>query len=154
LLTLKPEMVLVSIGEDRLQQPLPSDLLALAPTALPAPAKLEMELHDLSEEDRQLFMQDLGLTAFRREAILRAVFDAMGLHVFFTTGYDECRSWGVPKGADAVVGASQIHTDLGRGFIRAEVLAYADFQKIYADFKGRVGEHMKEARTLGLLREE
>jgi ribosome-binding ATPase YchF (GTP1/OBG family) len=154
LLTLKPELVLVNLGDDRLNQPPPADLLALAPNALQAPARLELELQDLSPEDRQAFVQDLGLKEFARDGVLRAVFAAMGQIVFFTVGYDECRAWPMPAGGDAVVGAGQIHTDLARGFIRAEVLAYADFLKVYGEFSGRVGESMKEARTQGLLREE
>jgi ribosome-binding ATPase YchF (GTP1/OBG family) len=154
LLTLKPELVLVNLGDDRLNQPLPADLLGLAPTALQAPARLELELHDLSPEDRQAFMQDMGLKEFARDGVLRAVFAAMGQIVFFTVGCDECRAWPMPAGGDAVVGAGQIHTDLARGFIRAEVLACADFFKVYGEFPGRVGESMKEARTQGLLREE
>jgi ribosome-binding ATPase YchF (GTP1/OBG family) len=154
LLTLKPEQVLVNIGDDKINQPLPADLLALAPGAVQAPARLELELEDLSPEDRQAFMADLGLTGFVRAEVLRSVFGAMGLIVFFTVGYDECRAWPMPKGADAVVGAGQIHTDLARGFIRAEVLAYDDFVRIYGSFSGRVGESMKEARTQGVLREE
>src|SRR6185437_13357544 len=66
LLTLKPELVLVNLGDDRLNQPLPADLLELAPNPLQAPAKLEMELHDLPEEDRQMFINDLGLKGFVR----------------------------------------------------------------------------------------
>jgi ribosome-binding ATPase YchF (GTP1/OBG family) len=154
LLTLKPELVLANIGDDRLSQPLPADLLALAPTAIQAPARLELELQDLSPEDRQAFVQDLGLKEFVRDAALRTIFTAMGQIVFFTVGYDECRAWPMPAGGDAVVGAGQIHTDLARGFIRAEVLAYADFLSVYGSFQGRVGESMKEARTQGLLREE
>jgi ribosome-binding ATPase YchF (GTP1/OBG family) len=154
LLTLKPEFVLVNIGDDKVNQPPPSDLLPLSPGAVMAPVKLEMELHDLPEEDRKTFMDDLGLTRFLVDDVLRAVFAAMGQIVFLTAGYDECRAWSMPAGGDAVVGAGQIHTDLARGFIRAEVLAWADFVKVYGDFKTRVGEHMKEARTLGLLREE
>jgi ribosome-binding ATPase YchF (GTP1/OBG family) len=146
--------VLVNIAEDRLNQPLPADLLELAPGALQAPVKLEMELQDLPEDDRQMFMNDLGLQGFVRDETLRAVFAAMGQIVFFTVGYDECRAWGMPRGGDAVIGAGQIHTDLARGFIRAEVLAYADFLRLYADYQGRVGENMKEARTQGVLREE
>jgi ribosome-binding ATPase len=145
LLTLKPELVLVNVGDDKVNQPLPADLLALAPNALAAPAKLEMELHDLSEDDRQLFMQDLGLKGFVRDETLRAIFYAMGQIVFFTVGEDECRAWPMPKGGDAVEGASQIHTDLARGFVRAEVVGYADFQ--------RVGS-MKEAKTHGVYRLE
>ena len=145
LLTLKPEQVLVNLGEDRLNQPLPADLLAMAPNALQAPAKLEMELHDLSEDDRQMFMSDLGLKGFVRDEVLRSIFAAMGQIVFFTVGEDECRAWSMPAGADAVVGAGQIHTDLARGFVRAEVVSYDDFQ--------RVGS-MKEAKTHGVYRLE
>src|SRR5581483_3102136 len=145
LLTLKPELVLVNMGDNRLNQPLPADLLALAPTALAAPAKLELELQELPEEDRQVFMQDLGLKSFVREDVLRAIFAAMGQMVFFTVGEDECRAWPIPQGADAVTGAAQIHTDLARGFVRAEVVSYADFQ--------RVGS-MKEAKSQGVYRLE
>ncbi|HEY7310498.1 MAG TPA: DUF933 domain-containing protein [Gemmataceae bacterium] len=145
LLTLKPEQVFVNLGDDRLNQPLPAELLELAPSALQAPARLEMELHDLPEDDRQMFMSDLGLKGFARDEVLRAVFAGMGQIVFFTVGEDECRAWGMPKGADAVIGASQIHTDLARGFVRAEVVGYDDFQ--------RVGS-MKEAKTHGVYRLE
>jgi ribosome-binding ATPase YchF (GTP1/OBG family) len=145
LLTLKPEQVFVNLGDDRINQPLPAELLALEPNSLTAPAKLELELHDLPEEDRQMFMTDLGLTGFVRDEILRKVFAAMGQIVFFTVGEDECRAWSMPAGADAVVGASQIHTDLARGFVRAEVVGYEDFQ--------RVGS-MKEAKTHGVYRLE
>jgi ribosome-binding ATPase YchF (GTP1/OBG family) len=145
LLTMKPELALLNIGDDRLSQPVPPGLLAVAPTALQAPAKLEMELHDLGDEDRQLFMQDLGLKGFVRDDVLRAIFAAMRQQVFFTVGEDECRAWPVPKGADAVTGAAQIHTDLAHGFVRAEVVSYADFQ--------RVGS-MKEAKQHGVYRLE
>jgi ribosome-binding ATPase YchF (GTP1/OBG family) len=145
LLTLKPEGVLVNIGDDRIGKPLPADLLALAPGALAAPAKLEMELADLSEEDRQAFMQDLGVTGFSRDATLRSIFAGMGRMVFFTAGHDECRSWGLPVGADAVEAAGQIHTDLAKNFVRARVVSYEDFH--------RVGS-LKEAKTQGVLREE
>jgi ribosome-binding ATPase YchF (GTP1/OBG family) len=154
LLTLKPEFVLVNIGDDKVNQPAPADLLQLAPGAVQAPAKLELELGDLSEEDRQLFMQDLGLQGSLRDEVLRSVFAAMGQIVFLTAGYDECRSWAMPGGADAVVGAGQIHTDLARNFVRAEVLAYDDFLKVYGQSQGRVGEKMSEARAAGLLRLE
>jgi ribosome-binding ATPase len=145
LLTLKPELVFVNVGDDKLNQPLPADLLALAPNAIAAPPKLEMELLDLSDEDRQLFMQDLGLKVFVRDGVIRQIFEAMGQIVFFTVGEDECRAWPMPKGGDATVGAGQIHTDLARGFVRAEVVTYDDFK--------RVGS-MKEAKTHGVYRLE
>jgi ribosome-binding ATPase len=145
LLTLKPEVVLLNIGDDRLNQPIPEDLTKLASTVLLAPAKLEMELLELPEADRQVFMQDLGVQGFSKEDVLRKVFAGMGMMVFFTVGEDECRAWAIPKGADAVEGASQIHTDLARGFVRAEVVGYPDFQRV---------KSMKEAKAQGVYRLE
>src|ERR1019366_2155905 len=92
LLTLKPELVFVNIGDDGIGKPLPAELLKVAPTAIQAPAKLEMELSELSEEDRQAFMQDMNLTGFSRDETLRKIFAGMGQIVFFTVGEDECRS--------------------------------------------------------------
>jgi ribosome-binding ATPase YchF (GTP1/OBG family) len=145
LLTLKPELVLVNIGDDRIGQPLPAELLQLAPTALQAPAKLERELDELSEEDRQAFMKDLNVAGFSRPEALRAIFTAMNHIVFFTVGEDECRAWPIPKGSNAVEGAGEIHTDLSRGFVRAEVVTYADFKKVGS---------MKEAKSHGVYRLE
>jgi ribosome-binding ATPase YchF (GTP1/OBG family) len=145
LLTLKPELVLLNLGDDKLGQALPPALAALTPNALQAPAKLELELQDLPEDDRKLFMADLGLTGFTIDEALRAVFYAMGRIVFFTVGEDECRAWPLDRGADAVEGAAQIHTDLARGFVRAEVVSYEDFRKVGS---------MKEAKTHGVYRLE
>jgi ribosome-binding ATPase YchF (GTP1/OBG family) len=145
LLTLKPELVLANISDGRIGQPLPADLLALAPNALQAPAKLELELAELSEEERQLFMQDMGLTGFSRDQALRDIYYAMGQIVFFTVGADECRAWSLMRGEDAVAGAGQIHTDLAKRFVRAEVVAYDDFKKVGS---------MKEAKNHGVYRLE
>jgi ribosome-binding ATPase YchF (GTP1/OBG family) len=146
LLTLKPELVLVNLGDDRVGQPLPADLLALAPSAVAAPVKLEMDLLELPEEDRKTFMADMGLKDFSSDAILRAIFTAMEQIVFFTVGEDECRAWPMPKGGDAVIGAGQIHTDLANRFVRAEVVGYDDFV--------RVGSAMKHAKEHGVYRLE
>jgi ribosome-binding ATPase len=145
LLTLKPELVLVNVGDDSLGKPLPDDLLKLAPNAIAAPAKLELELEELPEEDRQVFMQDLGLTGFARDDMLRTIYSAMGQIVFFTVSDEECRAWALPRGADAVEGAAQVHTDLARGFVRAEVVSWADFR--------RAGS-WKEAKHQGVYRLE
>src|SRR5207244_2630853 len=91
LLTLKPELAFVNLGDDRIGKPLQPELLQLAPTAIGAPAKLELELEDLGEEDRKTFMQDLGLAGFARADVLRTLFSAMGQIVFLTVGEDECR---------------------------------------------------------------
>src|SRR5438132_663611 len=145
LLTLKPEFVLVNISDERINKPLPADLLALAPTAMQAPVKLELELADLSEADCKAFMADLGLPGFARDQVIRTLYAAMGRIVFFTVGEDECRAWSLNRGDDAVEGAAQVHTDLARGFVRAEVVRYEDFK--------RVGS-MKEAKTHGVYRLE
>jgi ribosome-binding ATPase YchF (GTP1/OBG family) len=158
LLTLKPELVLVNIGDDQIGHPLPADLLALAASALQAPVKFELELEELPEDERQVFIKDFltdrGVPGLVRDDTIRAIFSDMDQQVFFTVGYDECRSWGIPKGADAVTAAAQVHTDLAKNFVRAEVLPYEDFRKVYGNFKGRVGEKMSEARQVGLLRLE
>jgi GTP-binding protein YchF len=145
LLTLKPELILVNIGDDRIGKPVPEELLKVAPGAIQAPAKLELELGDLSEEDRQAFMQDLNLTGFSKDETLHKIFYGMNQIVFFTVGEDECRAWAIPKGATAQQGAGQIHTDLERGFVRAEVVSYEDFKKHGS---------MKEAKHHGVYRLE
>jgi ribosome-binding ATPase YchF (GTP1/OBG family) len=145
LLTLKPEAVLVNIGDTRIGKPLPADLLALAPGALQAPAKLELELRELPDEDRQAFMQDLGLSGFSAGPTLRAVYYGMGMIVFLTCGEDECRAWNLRKGADAVEAAAQVHTDLAAKFNRARVVSFEDFRRIGS---------MKDVKEQGLLRLE
>jgi ribosome-binding ATPase len=145
LLTLKPELIFVNIGEDRIGKPLPEELLKVAPGAIQAPAKLELELGELSDEDRNAFMQDLNLSGFSRDDTVRNVFHGMNQIVFFTVGEDECRAWAIPKGATSQQGAGQIHTDLERGFVRAEVVSYEDFKKHGS---------MKEAKQHGVYRLE
>src|SRR5438132_14273216 len=145
LLTLKPEVALVNIGDAAIGQPLATELLQLAPKALAAPAKLEVELEELAPEDRQVFMSDLGLTGSSRGQVLRNIYYAMNQIVFFTIGEDECRAWSLGQGESAVEGAGKIHTDIADRFVRAEVVAYDDFH--------RVGS-MKEAKTHGVYRLE
>jgi ribosome-binding ATPase YchF (GTP1/OBG family) len=145
LLTLKLELVLVNIGDNRIGQPLPAELLQLAATAIQAPAKLELELDELGPEDRLAFMKDLGLTASSRDQVLRTIYEAMGQIVFFTIGEDECRAWSLTKGDSALTGAGKIHTDFAQRFVRAEVVGFDDFR--------RVGS-LKEAKTHGVYRLE
>jgi ribosome-binding ATPase YchF (GTP1/OBG family) len=144
LLTLKPELALVNIGDSGIGRPLPT-VLQLSPNAMSAPAKLELELEELSPEDKHVFMQDLGLTGSSRDQVLHRIYYGMNQIVFFTIGEDECRSWNLGKGESAVEGAGKIHTDLATRFVRAEVVSYDDFH--------RVGS-MKEAKTHGVYRLE
>jgi ribosome-binding ATPase YchF (GTP1/OBG family) len=145
LLTLKPEIVLVNQGDATVNQPLPAELLALAPNALAAPARLEVELEELPPDDRAAFAADLGVTGSSRDATLQGIFAAMNRIVFFTVGEDECRAWPLQRGADAVEGAGSIHTDFAKRFVRAEVVGYDDFIKVGS---------MKEAKAHGVYRLE
>jgi ribosome-binding ATPase YchF (GTP1/OBG family) len=146
LLTLKPEVVFVNRGDSGFNDPLPADLLALAPAATQAPVKLEMELAQLGEEDRTAFMADLGLTKFHRHDVIRGIFYGVGREAFFTVGEDECRTWSIPKGCEAVEAAGCIHKDLSEKFVRANVIGFDDFVAC--------GYSEKEAKTRGLNRTE
>ena len=145
MLTLKPELALVNATESEIGKPLSPALLALAPGAVQAVPKLELELEELPESDRLAFVAELGLGDSSRAAVLRTLYYAMGEIVFFTVGEDECRAWSLTRGENAVAGAGKIHTDLAKRFVRAEVVAYDDFR--------RVGS-MKEAKTHGVYRLE
>jgi ribosome-binding ATPase YchF (GTP1/OBG family) len=146
-LTLKQELVLVNRGDaDALKSKVPDELLALASGAFQAAPKLELELEELPEADRAAFMADLGLKASDRGDIIRRIFYGTGRIVFFTVGEDECRSWPLLRGASAVEGAGQIHTDLAKNFVRAEVVGYDDFKTC--------GYQMKEAKAKGVHRLE
>jgi ribosome-binding ATPase len=146
LLTLKPELVFVNRGDSGFNDPLPADLLALAPAATQAPVKLETELLALSDDDRASFMADMGVTAFRRAETVRALFYGVGREAFFTVGHDECRTWSIPRGCTAVEAAGCIHRDLSEKFVRANVIGFADFVAC--------GYSEKEAKAKGLQRTE
>jgi ribosome-binding ATPase YchF (GTP1/OBG family) len=145
LLTLKPELALINIGDASIGQSLPSELIQISHNALAVPAKLEMELEELNPDDRQAFMKDLGLTGSSRDQALRNIYYGMNQIVFFTIGEDECRAWTLGRGENAVEGAGKIHTDLANRFVRAEVVSYEDFHRLGS---------MKEAKTHGVYRLE
>src|SRR5947199_10286575 len=104
-----------------------------------------MEIEQLSDEDRGMFMQSLTITGFSRAEVLRQIFAGMNQNVFFTVGEDECRAWPIPKGANAQEGAGEIHTDLAKGFVRVEVVTFDDFKKHGS---------MKDAKHYGVYRLE
>lgn len=142
LLTDKPQVVLVNTVQG---QSVPPAVLALVPEALAIDAKLELELSQLDAEERATFMEDLGIQEFGRDRIIRQAYDAVGIITFFTAGEPEVRGWNLERGGSAVDAAGKIHTDLAKGFIRAEVTAFDDL--------ARLG-NMKEVKAKNLLRLE
>jgi hypothetical protein len=87
-------------------------------------AKIELEIGQLEPADAAAFLADLGLKESGLDRVIRASYDLLGYISFFTVGDDECRAWSIPRGTPAQAAAGEIHTDLSRGFIRAEVVAY------------------------------
>ncbi|HEY5638558.1 MAG TPA: DUF933 domain-containing protein, partial [Dehalococcoidia bacterium] len=106
---------------------------------------LEAEFAVMSPEDAAQFMQDFGFTESGLSRIIHRTFDLLGLSTFFTAGEKETRAWTVPDGATALQAAGRIHTDIERGFIRAEVIAWDKLLEL--------GSH-NEARKAGQLRQE
>ena len=91
-------------------------------------AKMESELAELSDEDKELFLQDLGINESGLDKLIYATYDLLGLATYFTAGSDECRAWTFKKGMKAPECAGIIHSDFERGFIRAEVMSYDDLE--------------------------
>ena len=83
----------------------------------------------MAPEDRPAFMAEFGIDAPASERVVHAIYQAVGLRSFFTVGEDEVRAWTVRAGDDAVTAASKIHSDLAKGFVRAEVTAYDEIVK-------------------------
>jgi len=108
-------------------------------------ARIEMEIGQLDPEVAAVFRADLGLTEASLDRVIRLSYRLLGLISFFTAGPDETRAWTIPDGATAVDAAGAIHTDLARGFIRAEVVTYEDLIGLGS---------MAEARKQGKLRSE
>lgn len=89
-------------------------------------AKLEEELSELDDEEKAMFLSDLGVESSGLDKLVAASYDLLGLISFLTAGEDECRAWTIKKGTKAPQAAGKIHTDFERGFIRAEVVNYQD----------------------------
>jgi GTP-binding protein YchF len=87
-------------------------------------AKIELEIAQLEPADAAAFLSDLGLKESGLDRVIRASYDLLGYISFFTVGEDECRAWSIPRGYSAQLAAGEIHSDIARGFIRAEVVAY------------------------------
>jgi ribosome-binding ATPase YchF (GTP1/OBG family) len=90
-------------------------------------AALEAQIADLSDEDKRVFLADMGLTEPGLNRLIRSAYELLGLQTYFTAGPKEVRAWTLHKGDTAPKAAGVIHTDFEHGFIRAEVIAYDDY---------------------------
>jgi len=150
LLTAKPVMYVANVDENGFTgNPLLAALEQHAPAegaqVVPVCAAIEAEIAQLDEAERSEFLAELGLSEPGLSRVIRAAYRLLGLQTFFTAGPKEVRAWTVRTGATAPQAAGVIHTDFERGFIRAEVIAFAD----YLAGKGEAG-----ARDAGKLRLE
>lgn len=109
-------------------------------------AKLEMEVAQMAPEEEREFLEAMGLREAARDRLIRAAYSALGLISFFTVGEDEVRAWTIKRGSNAVAAAGAIHSDLARGFIRAELIAWEEFEA--------VGGCWDDARAAGKMRLE
>jgi len=150
LITAKPAMFVGNVSEDGFENnPLLDKLKAYA-DAQGAPvvaicAKIEAEMSEMEDEDRDMFLQELGLEEPGLNRLIRAGFKLLGLQTYFTAGVKEVRAWTVRVGATAPQAAGVIHGDFERGFIRAQTIAFDDF----IAFKGEQG-----AKDAGKMRAE
>jgi len=151
-LTLMPQLVVVNVDErdvgspDAILGPLRAAAAAHRGTAIvPVCAKIEAEIAELSGEEAAAFRSELGITEPALERVIRATYELLGLCSFFTAGEDEVRAWTIPQSSPAQQAAGAIHSDLERGFIRAEVVRWDDLLKAGSE---------ANARKQGILRTE
>jgi len=130
LLTMKPTMYVANVGERgsaQLLQRVQDYAGKEGAPVVPVSAALEAQIADMSDEDKKLFLDDLGMDEPGLNRVIRAAYGLLGLQTYFTAGPKEVRAWTVRAGATAPQAAGVIHTDFERGFIRAEVASYDDF---------------------------
>jgi ribosome-binding ATPase len=150
LITAKPAMFVANVAEDGFENNPHLDRLREVAARQHAPvvvisAKTEAELADMSEEDRQMFLAEMGQTESGLARLIRAAFELLGLQTYFTAGPKEVRAWTIHVGDTAPQAAGVIHTDFERGFIRAQTIAFADYIACH-------GEH--GAKEAGKMRSE
>ena len=151
LLTLKPTLYVANVAEEELSAEnvyvkKVRDLAAReGAQVVVICAKVESEIAELDADEAQEFLADLGLESSGLDRLIHAAFDLLGLMTFLTAGADECRAWTIAKGTPAVKAAGKIHSDIERGFIRAEIVNYDDLIKLGS---------INAAREKGLVRLE
>ena len=151
LLTLKPTLYIANVAEDEIteENSYVKKVRELAAQegaqVVVICAKVESEIAELDADEAKEFLADLGLENSGLDRLIHAAFDLLGLMTFLTAGPDECRAWTIKKGTAAVKAAGKIHSDIERGFIRAEIVNYNDLIKLGS---------ITAARDKGLVRLE
>lgn len=150
-LTLKPELIVLNLDDTQTGdvpelKELEKEMSQKGLKSVKVYGATEMELEQLDPEDRAEFMKDLSITEPGRDRLIHEAYKLLGLISFFTSGTDEVRAWTLREGSNAVDAAGTIHSDLARGFIRAQVVAYDDFIANNAS--------MAQCREKGVLRLE
>ena len=157
-LTTIPEIIVLNIGEkdintdkvkkvqSEIEDFFQAQVLASVPPVIPLCGKIEMEIAQLSEDEARAFLDDLGIKEPAMNRLCRLSYETLGLISFFTIGKNEVRAWTIKNGTEALKAAGKVHSDMERGFIRAEVIGFDDFVSSE--------ENMAKAREKGLLRLE
>jgi len=150
LITAKPAMFVANVSEDGFENnPLLDRLIAFAESqnapVVAICAKLEAEMSEMSDEDRDMFLAELGQSEPGLNRLIRAAYRLLGLQTYFTAGVKEVRAWTIRVGDTGPQAAGVIHTDFEKGYIRAQTIAYDD----YIAFKGEQG-----AKDAGKMRAE
>lgn len=150
LLTIKPTMYVANVEDHGFENNPLLDAVKEFAASENAPvvavcAKTEADIADLDDEDKEMFLEDMGMTEPGLDRVIRAGYNLLGLQTYFTAGVKEVRAWTILKGDTAPQAAGVIHTDFERGFIRAQTIAYDDFIK----YKGEKG-----AQEAGKMRAE
>jgi len=143
-LTELPIIVVINVNEDQAAAP-PPFTYPHAKLTISLCASTEEQISQLEPADRKVFLEDLGVSEPARARLIRACYEATGLISFLTAGEDEVRAWSIKKGSDAIEAASKIHSDIARGFIRAETVSYQDLL---------TNGDMKGAKAAGKIRLE
>jgi GTP-binding protein YchF len=125
-LTAKPLLLVLNIGEDTITAPPVLEYVSAQSAVVSLCGKIEAELAQLDDEDARSFMDDLAIENPARDVVIQRSYELLGLISFLTTGPDEVRAWPIRRNTPAVEAAGTIHSDIQRGFIRAEIVAYDD----------------------------
>ncbi len=145
LLTLKPMLYVANIDEADIGKTIPQidgvDIVGLC-------ARIEAELAELEPDELAEYLEAEGLAEPGLDVLLRGAYELLGLHTYFTfVPHEEARAWTLPVGGTALEAAAQVHTDMARGFIKAEVIAFADFDELGSESAARaVGKVRIEGR--------